>query len=116
MHELTIARSLLQLAETHARRGGAVRVTRLYCRVGALHALDTDLLNDAFEAIGTGTCCHGARIEIERQPLTAVCTGCGTRFAVHQWEWRCSCCGGEGAYAGDGDVLELLAIDAETEP
>lgn len=116
MHEFSIARALLQLAETHARKAGASRVTHLYCRVGALHALDADLLSAAFRAVSAGTCCAVARISIERQPLMAVCPGCGTRFAVQQWEWQCSHCGRDGIYAGGDEALELVAMDAENGP
>lgn len=116
MHELAIAQALIGLAEEHAARAGATRVTRLNCRIGALRQIEDELMRDAFEIARVGTACASADLKIEKTPLRAACASCEREFSVQNWRWNCPICGAEGAPIAGGDELELLSIEAETRP
>lgn len=114
MHELSIACSLVQLAEARAQRAGAKRVTRLNCRIGALRQIEDELMRGAFDCARQGTLCREAELVIEKIPLRAHCSRCRRPFAVDQWNWNCPICGADGQPLPGGDELDLTSIDVET--
>jgi len=113
MHELSLARALVELAAEHAARAGAVRVTRLIGRIGALRQIDDALIQEAFDVAREGTVCAAAALEIERVPLRAHCAQCRHEFVVENWRWNCPECQRVGAPLPGGDELELVSIEAE---
>jgi len=113
MHELALARALVELASARARAAGVQRVTRLHCRIGSLRQLEGGLLRAAFEAAREQTPCARADLLVEQCPLRAGCPSCGRVFAVEQWHWMCPDCGVEGESLDGGDELELVSIDVE---
>lgn len=115
MHEFSIAQSLLEVASAQARQAGAVRVTRLYCRIGDLCQIHDGVMAEAFELLSSGTLCEGARLHVERTFMRAECPRCQQGFDVRNWDWNCPTCGAQGVLVGGGDELELTSIEAETE-
>lgn len=113
MHELSLARELVRMAEQAARDAGAVSVGTVRVRVGVLRQIDELLLHEAFAAARTDTCCAGASLDLLVSEITARCPACGATFAVHDWCWRCPHCRAEGEPLPGGDELELVSIDAE---
>ncbi len=112
MHELAIARSLIDLASRHAAAAGAGRVFRLRCRIGAMRQIDDAFMQGAFEAARVGTACADAELLIDKPPMQARCQACHKIFVVRDWHWTCPSCSGEGELLEGGDELELVSIDA----
>lgn len=113
MHELSVARSIIDVAARAAADAGARDVRVVRCRIGVLRGIDPRLLADAFEAARRAGPCAAARLEIERVPIRAVCRPCGAEFDVEAWNWRCPACGGDGELLDGGDELEVVSIDAD---
>jgi hydrogenase nickel incorporation protein HypA/HybF len=113
MHEFSIVQSLLDVAVAETRRAGAQRVLRLNCRIGELRQINESLLREAFELLSRGTLCENAELCVEKTFMQARCRACERLFEVHNWNWRCPDCGGDGSLAGGGDELELTSIEAE---
>jgi len=113
VHELSIAQSLIEVATREAERVGAVRATRLVCRIGALRQVDDVLLQEAFRIARQGTMCQEGSLSIEKTYVQALCPRCDARFPVRNWEWDCPACGTEGLDPIGGDELELITIEAE---
>lgn len=80
MHELSVTESLLQVVLRHAGAGGAVRVVSVSVRIGALSDLVNEWMQRYFDYLSKGTIAEGARIRIERIPVTFRCDACGDRF------------------------------------
>lgn len=114
MHEMSIAVSIVEVADEAAAQAGAERVTQVRCRVGTLRQIDEDLLQDAFEVARAGTRCSTARLLIETVPAMARCLNCGAEYGVRGWEWNCAACGEQGLPLGGGDELEVIDLEAET--
>jgi hydrogenase nickel incorporation protein HypA/HybF len=112
MHELSIARALVEMASQYAARAGAARVLRLNCRIGVMRQIEDDLMQGAFEAARVGTSCETAELCIEKSPLRARCRACTREFIVREWNWSCTTCGADGELLDGGDELELLSIEA----
>ena len=113
MHELSIARSLIEIAGEYARQAGAGQIVRLKVRVGALCGVDEALLQDAFEAARIETVCGDAELCIEKIPLTARCPRCDRPYPVESDQWQCPDCDGPGELIGGGDELELASMEVE---
>jgi len=113
VHELSIAQSLIEVAIREADCVGAVRVTTLVCRIGALRQVDEVILQEAFRIARRGTICQEGSLSIEKTYVQALCPRCDTRFPVRNWEWRCPGCGTEGLDPIGGDELDLITIEVE---
>ncbi len=113
MHELTVARCLVEAACREARRHHAPSVQRLRCRIGVLRQVDHWMLQEAFEVAALGTACEAGRLLIEKVELTALCPNCKVRFPINVGGWCCPSCGSEGDDFSGGDELELISIDVE---
>ncbi len=71
MHELSIAMALIELASDEARRLGRPRVEALHLRLGPLSGVAEDALAFSFELAVAESEIAGARLVIEKVPLTA---------------------------------------------
>jgi len=113
VHELTIARSLIELASEHAERKHADRVTRINIRLGVASGLLRPLYF-CFATASRGTRCDGAILEIEEVPLTVMCPTCnevktpGTRYS-----FRCPDCGSPTPEVVTGREMQLVTIEVE---
>jgi len=113
MHELSIVQSVIDAASREAELAGAVRVTRVTCRIGSLRQVNDVLLKEAFEIARHGTLCQDSTLSIEKAYVQALCPRCDARFPIQNWEWRCPDCGVEGRDPVGGDELDLITIEAE---
>lgn len=113
MHEIAIAKAIVEGACAEAHRLGSTGVRRVRCRVGVLRQIDSDLLRDAFELARGESACGRASLEVEAAPMTARCPSCGTGFEIASWDWSCPRCGAEGLDLRGGDELEIVSITPE---
>jgi hydrogenase nickel incorporation protein HypA/HybF len=111
MHELSIALGLIELATEEASRQGAVRVSRLYLRLGSLSGVVPDALRFSFDLAAEGTPVEGARLEIEEIPVTVQCAACGAERTLATLDRiRCPLCD-ESAEVIRGRELEFAAME-----
>ncbi len=113
MHELSVARSVLDIALETARRGGARRVTRIGLRLGTLSGVDQDALDLAFEVARQGTPADAADLRVEAVPLRCHCASCDLDFDVDD-RHGVAICPGCGQPSGDiraGLELEVSYIE-----
>lgn len=82
MHEVGIARSIVDIAVQAALGDGASRVARVGVRVGAMAGVEAEALDFAFAVARQGTPAEGATLEVERVPLVCHCAGCDLDFEV----------------------------------
>jgi len=113
MHEAGIAGDLIATAEEHLRRAPHGAVRRLLIRIGELAGVNPESLDFAFECLSKGTGVEGARLEIERIPLTVACDACGARTPVVDYVFRCGACGADTVRVATGRELEFVSIDVD---
>jgi hydrogenase nickel incorporation protein HypA/HybF len=82
MHEVSIAQSILAIADDYARRNGASSITTVGLRIGELSGVVAEALETAFDIAKLGTLAEHARLEIESVPLIAFCQHCQQEFEV----------------------------------
>ncbi len=114
MHELSIAISLIELAEGAAREAGAARVTAVHLRLGALSGVVREALEFSFPIAAEGTALEGARLLIEELPLVVACAPCGRDVRPEgPGSFCCPLCGTPSATIRQGRELEIAAIEVE---
>lgn len=113
MHEAGIAEYLITVAAQHLQRVPHGPVRSLHVRIGELAGVNPDSLDFAFECLSKGTELEGARLEVERVPLTLDCHACGRRTAVEDYVFRCGACGSDQAGIATGRELQFVAIDVD---
>lgn len=118
MHELSIAMSLVEVAESAARRAGASRVVSLQLRLGAMAGVVREALEFSFPLAAEGTLVEGAALEVEELPVVIACAPCGRDVRpAEPGSFRCPICGTPSAALRQGRELELASIEiADAEP
>jgi len=118
MHELSIAVALVDLACEQSARMGAVSVCAVHVRIGPLAGVVEDALRFSFDLAAEGTPIAGARLAIERVPLTAWCPHCGEEREVASVQHlRCPVCDRATPDVRRGRDLQLFGLeitDADT--
>ena len=76
MHEITIAESIVQIAEAKAREQNARSIQIIKLRLGTFTTIVADALQFAFEIARQGTLSRNARLDIEIVPMVVRCVVC----------------------------------------
>ena len=111
MHELTIAKSLIDLACKHASEQGANGVTRRHVRLGTMSVVLRSLYA-CFGPATRGTLCENATLEVDEVPLTVHCRHCNaTKQPAGRFNFRCPDCGTPTHEVLTGREMQLIGID-----
>ncbi len=115
MHELSIAMSIVDLAEEEAERRGGVQIKAVHLRLGLLSGVVKDALLSSYEMACADTCLEGSHLVIEEVPVIVFCRNCGAQRPVHSIQmFCCSDCGTPTAEVVQGK--ELIVVGLEVEP
>jgi hydrogenase nickel incorporation protein HypA/HybF len=114
MHELSIAMSIVELAEEESVRHGGVRITAVHLRLGALAGVVKDALLNSYEMACENTPLAGSRLVIQEVPGVIHCGQCNTNITAAALEWfRCPRCGSPGSGIVQGKELEVVSLEVE---
>jgi len=111
VHEYSIASSLLQMAEEHARKHAASRVVGLQVRIGELSGVEVGLLETAWSLVRERSLCADLDLDIVRVTACWTCTDCDAELP-RGGLLVCRTCGGRARLTG-GDELLLDRIEME---
>jgi hydrogenase nickel incorporation protein HypA/HybF len=109
MHELALARAILDTAVAHAQ---GRRVTRVDVTVGALRQAVPGSLAFHFEVLARGTPCDGALLSPRLTPARLRCA-CGAEWELEEPSFRCPRCGAGRTTVCGGDELLVESIEVE---
>ena len=113
MHELALARSLIEMVDEYAFKNGGRRVRRINCRLGELSAM-TRALYFCFESTSKGSRCEGAELVIEEVPLSVFCHTCdAVKTPSGRFNFRCPDCGFPTPKVVTGREMQLTSIELE---
>jgi hydrogenase nickel incorporation protein HypA/HybF len=113
MHELSIAESVVAIAERHA---GGRRVLAVDLRVGHLRQVVPSALGFAFELITQGTTLEGAELRMEEVPTGGVCEACGAEGPLPDFPLSCGLCGSTHVRVTRGEELLVDSLELEEVP
>jgi len=77
MHELSIARKIVMIALSEAKKHKAERVLQVKVRVGELSFIRPEQLSFWFKILSQGTLLEGAELVIDIEPGEVRCLSCG---------------------------------------
>jgi hydrogenase nickel incorporation protein HypA/HybF len=112
MHELSIARALIDLTRKHAagQSGGVLRVD---VQVGPLQAIDGEAMRFAWQAATMGTELAGASLMLDYLPWRLLCPECGLQWEAESFTESCRC-GNSRPVPQGGDELLLVSLEVQT--
>ena len=110
MHELSIADSMVRIADRHA---AGRRVAKVEVKVGALRQVVPSALEFAFGLVAEGTAVEGAELAIEEVPAAGVCRDCAAESVLSGFPWRCPRCGGLELEVVRGEELQVESLELE---
>ena len=112
MHELSIAMSILELAEEEAAKHGGVAVEAIHLRVGALSGVVSEALASAYELAREQTSFENCRLIIEDVPVVVYCSKCQAERPVRSLQWFCcAACDTPASEVVHGRELQVSALE-----
>ena len=113
MHELSLTRSLVEIAEDHARRAGAQVIRSVTVEVGALSGAIPEALEFAFDVCSQGTLAEGAALVLKRVPGHGRCATCAASAACHELTAVCPACGALTFEIDAGTELRVVELEID---
>ncbi len=110
MHELSIAHSILSIAENAAPVNSKAVVTGVRLQIGELSGIEIGSLEFAFSVIKADTLLQNAELNIQIIKGEAVCTECNTVFPVSSYGICCPQCKSYSMKIMKGREMRVLNI------
>ena len=92
MHELTLAKGIIQIVESEAKKHGFTKVLEISLCIGEYSGIVPDCLREFFPLAAEGTPAQGAALRIESVPAAFQCLDCGYEGPVDRKEACCPRC------------------------
>ena len=113
MHELSIAMSIVELAEEEAEKRG-VQITAVHLRLGALSGVVKEALLASFEMASEDSLLKGSRLIIEDVPVIVFCPSCQMQRPISSIQsFCCAECGTPTSAILQGKEIEVVALEIE---
>jgi hydrogenase nickel incorporation protein HypA/HybF len=114
MHELSIAMSMVEMAEEEATRRGGVKVFAIHLKLGQLSGVFKDALLFSYEVACQGTRLEGSQLIIEEIPVVVYCPTCRVETPLASLQqFCCAACGTLTSEVVQGKELEVVALEIQ---
>lgn len=112
MHELSIAMSIVEVAQEEAERQGGAHVEAVHLRVGLLSGVAKEALLSCYEVACQATPLEGSQLLIEEVGVQVFCARCNATRPLESIQWfRCPECGTPTGTIVRGRELEIVALE-----
>lgn len=113
MHELSIAMSIVEVAEEEAERRG-VQINAVHLRLGALSGVVKEALLSCYEMACEGTPLQGSHLMVEDVAIVIFCPACQAQRPLNSIQlFCCPECGMPCSEIVQGKELEVFALEVE---
>jgi len=111
MHELSIAMSIIELAEEEAEKRGA-KIEAVHLKLGALAGVVKEALLSCYEMACENTSAQGSRLIVEDVPVIIFCQTCNAqRTLATIQQFTCPDCNTPSWQVLQGKELEVVALE-----
>ena len=111
MHELSIAMSIVEMAQEEAERRG-IQVCAIHLKLGRLSGVVKEALLSSYEMACFDTPLAGSQLVIEEIPIVVFCPNCKAERPLSSMQlFCCSECGTPTAEVVHGKELEVFALE-----
>ncbi|HVX11550.1 MAG TPA: hydrogenase maturation nickel metallochaperone HypA [Pirellulales bacterium] len=112
MHELSIALSVLEMAEEEAARRGNVSVAAIHIKLGPLAGVIKQALASAYDVARECTSLAECELIVDDMPLIVTCGPCGATLEARSvQDICCPNCGSVDVKIVAGRELEVSALE-----
>jgi hydrogenase nickel incorporation protein HypA/HybF len=112
MHELSIALSILEIAEEESRRRNSAQIAAIHLKLGPLAGVVKEALLSAYEMACETSPLSACKLVIEDVPIIVYCPACRKESGVPSvQEMQCSVCGTPTPQVLRGRELEISAME-----
>lgn len=113
MHEMAIARSIVDIAVAAATKADAARIVRVNVLAGQLRGIIPAQLIFCFGLMSENTIASGAHLNLEIMPLIGRCRQCEEDFPISDYSYVCPRCQGQDIDIVSGTELRVRDVEAE---
>lgn len=115
MHELSIAMSVVEIAEEESVKRGGAKILAVYLKLGELSGVVKDALLSSYEMACEGTVLQGSRLVIEELRVVVNCPKClAPRTLASAQRFLCPECQSPVTDVIQGRELHVAAVEIET--
>jgi hydrogenase nickel incorporation protein HypA/HybF len=115
MHELSIAMSIVDMAQEEAERRN-VTIDAVHLELGPLSGVVADALLFSYEMACSGTSLEGSKLLIREVAIEVYCPACKTRKTLSSMQWFCCPeCGTPTSDVIHGRELAITALEVRDE-
>ena len=112
MHELSIAVSIVEIAQQEAERHGGAEVTAVHLKLGALCGVMEDALRSSYEIAAYDTPLKNSELRVEQVPVKVYCTTCCAEQSLPSIQnLACPLCGKTTTQVLSGKEIEVFALE-----
>lgn len=113
MHELSIAMSIVEMAQEEAELRG-VQINAVHLKLGDLSGVVKEALLSSYEMAREGTPLSESLLIIEEVPVLVFCSACQQKRAVRSIQlFCCAECGTPSSEVVQGKEIEVVALEIE---
>lgn len=113
MHELSVAQSIISIAEKAAPKDLKAHITGVGLQIGELSGIEIESLKFALSVIKKDTILEDADLHIEVVEGLAECPTCKTVFPMHYFGCSCPDCGNYFINVLKGREMKVLNITVD---
>lgn len=110
MHEMSIVVSIVEIAESEAKKANATKITSLELDIGTVSGIELPALNFAFDSIKNETMLKNAEIIINSITAKSVCEDCNYKFHVEDVYSLCPKCNSYKTNIIQGKEMKVKSI------
>jgi hydrogenase nickel incorporation protein HypA/HybF len=110
MHELSVAQSILSIAENAAPKTTNTTITSIHLQIGELSGIELEPLKFAFSIIKKDTILEHAELDIELIRGEAYCPQCKSEFHMHYYGASCPNCGNYFIHVSKGREMRVVNL------
>lgn len=114
MHEMGIAMQVIEIAIASIPenlKGKKVKSVNL--KIGKLSSVVPESLRFCFDIVSRDSQVAGAKLNIEKIPVTASCNDCGNKWTITGPAFSCPACKGGAIRLTSGQELDIESIELE---
>ena len=114
MHELSIAMSIVEMAEDEAEQRGGAQITAVHLRLGALSGVVKEALLSSYDMACEDTALTGSRLVIDEVPVVVFCPKCQAQRPLRSLQlFCCAECGTPTSEIVQGKEIEVIALEMQ---
>jgi hydrogenase nickel incorporation protein HypA/HybF len=114
MHELSIAMSIVEMAEEESEKRGGLTVSVVHLKLGRLSGVVKEALLASYGLACEGTALENSRLIIDEVPIVVYCPQCDAKSTLESMQcFACSRCKTPVSEILQGKELEVVALEIQ---